>query len=261
MSHGARDRARPARDDRVSVILVPVSPSRCCPGCEVRAGLAVRVDPEDGADRGFGPAGPRRRRGAPRRRALALACVSAHSHAFQRELRGRASARRRAAEDDSGPGATRCTRPATAAHPESIREVARPVRPGTRGRYATVGEFHYVHHGPGRAVRERTAPRGRAEAARGRAPSRCCAWPTRAPGGPPRTAPGGPSPTGGSRRSRRVDALRASRGERPGEGSGSRRTRCAPSRAVAGGAGAAPGARAAAATSTSTSSRARSPRA
>ena len=80
------------------------------------------------------------------------AMANAHSHAFQRDLRGvgERPAPDAHAPTTSGPGATAMFRLAGALDPESMRDVA-----GARLRarwpppgYGAVGEFHYVHHQP-----------------------------------------------------------------------------------------------------------------
>jgi formimidoylglutamate deiminase len=79
------------------------------------------------------------------------AMVNAHSHAFQRDLRG--SAERPAPEahaaDDFWSWREAMYRLAVAHEPESMREVAgRVYREMAGAGYGAVGEFHYVHHQP-----------------------------------------------------------------------------------------------------------------
>jgi formimidoylglutamate deiminase len=79
------------------------------------------------------------------------AMVNAHSHAFQRDLRGRAE--RPAAEgqraDDFWTWREAMYRLAASLDPESMRDVAaRAYREMASAGYGAVGEFHYVHHRP-----------------------------------------------------------------------------------------------------------------
>jgi formimidoylglutamate deiminase len=86
-----------------------------------------------------------------RRTATAPAMVNAHSHAFQRDLRGRAErpAPEAQAADDFWSWREEMYRLAGALDPESMREVAgRAYREMAAAGYGAVGEFHYVHHRP-----------------------------------------------------------------------------------------------------------------
>src|SRR4051812_47883223 len=76
------------------------------------------------------------------------AMVNAHSHAFQRDLRGVAE-RPGAPGDDFWSWRTEMFRLAGALDPESMREVAGRVYGEMEAAgYGVVGEFHYVHHRP-----------------------------------------------------------------------------------------------------------------
>jgi formimidoylglutamate deiminase len=86
-----------------------------------------------------------------RRTAAAPAMVNAHSHAFQRDLRGRAErpAPEAQAADDFWSWREEMYRLAGSLEPESMREVAgRAYREMAAAGYGAVGEFHYVHHRP-----------------------------------------------------------------------------------------------------------------
>jgi formimidoylglutamate deiminase len=86
-----------------------------------------------------------------RRTAAAPAMVNAHSHAFQRDLRGRAErpAPEAQAADDFWSWREEMYRLAGSLDPESMREVAgRAYREMAAAGYGAVGEFHYVHHRP-----------------------------------------------------------------------------------------------------------------
>jgi formimidoylglutamate deiminase len=77
------------------------------------------------------------------------ALTSAHSHAFQRAMRGRAQ-RRASGKDDFWSWRTAMYEVADSLTPESLYQISRIAyeelrRDGVR----TVGEFHYVHHQPG----------------------------------------------------------------------------------------------------------------
>jgi formimidoylglutamate deiminase len=79
------------------------------------------------------------------------AMVNAHSHAFQRDLRGAAErpAPEAAGGDDFWSWREEMYRLATAHDPDSMRDVgARAYAEMVEGGYGAVGEFHYVHHGP-----------------------------------------------------------------------------------------------------------------
>ena len=79
--------------------------------------------------------------------ASAPAMVNAHSHAFQRDLRGRTE--RPAAGDDFWSWREAMYRLAGSLDPASMGEVAgRAYREMAAAGYGAVGEFHYVHHRP-----------------------------------------------------------------------------------------------------------------
>jgi len=76
------------------------------------------------------------------------AMVNAHSHAFQRDLRG-AAERPGAPGDDFWSWRTEMFRLAGALEPDSMRDVAaRVYGEMAAAGYGAVGEFHYVHHRP-----------------------------------------------------------------------------------------------------------------
>jgi formimidoylglutamate deiminase len=86
-----------------------------------------------------------------RRTATVPAMVNAHSHAFQRDLRGRGErpAPQAHAADDFWSWREAMYRLAGALDPESMRLVAaRAYREMAAAGYGAVGEFHYVHHRP-----------------------------------------------------------------------------------------------------------------
>jgi formimidoylglutamate deiminase len=77
--------------------------------------------------------------------------VNAHSHAFQRDLRGIAErpAPEAHAQDDFWSWRTAMFAAADALDPDRMRDVAARVYAEMRAAgYAVVGEFHYVHHQP-----------------------------------------------------------------------------------------------------------------
>jgi formimidoylglutamate deiminase len=83
------------------------------------------------------------------RTATIPAMVNAHSHAFQRELRGRTEAPARPGED-FWTWRTEMFRLAGYLGPDRMRDVAaRVYAEMARAGYGAVGEFHYVHHQPG----------------------------------------------------------------------------------------------------------------
>jgi formimidoylglutamate deiminase len=85
------------------------------------------------------------------RTATAPAMVNAHSHAFQRDLRGRGErpAPEAHAADDFWSWREAMYRLAGALDPESMRDVAtRAYDEMAAAGYGAVGEFHYVHHRP-----------------------------------------------------------------------------------------------------------------
>ncbi|MFO0664472.1 MAG: formimidoylglutamate deiminase [Polyangiaceae bacterium] len=88
--------------------------------------------------------GPLRREGD----ALYLpALATAHSHAFQRGMRGLAQRPQRTASDDFWTWRGQMYRAAMALTPESFEVVARVAfRELHRAGVRTVGEFHYIHH-------------------------------------------------------------------------------------------------------------------
>jgi formiminoglutamate deiminase len=86
------------------------------------------------------------------------ALATAHSHAFQRAMRGLAQ-RRGAGTDDFWTWRGQMYRLANEVDPESMERIARVAyRELARAGVRTVGEFHYVHHQPdGTPYAERTA--------------------------------------------------------------------------------------------------------
>ena len=82
------------------------------------------------------------------RTATVPAMVNAHSHAFQRDLRG-AAERPSSSGDDFWTWRTEMFRLAGALDPDTMREVAGRCYAEMRAAgYGAVGEFHYVHHQP-----------------------------------------------------------------------------------------------------------------
>ena len=82
-------------------------------------------------------------------RASIPAMPNAHSHAFQRALRGRAERPGGARDDDFWSWRTEMFALAEALDPTTMREVARDTYDEMVGAgYGVVGEFHYVHHQP-----------------------------------------------------------------------------------------------------------------
>ena len=86
------------------------------------------------------------------------ALTTAHSHAFQRAMRGKAQRRGddarsvRDARDDFWTWRGQMYRTAASLTPESIAAISRVAfRELARAGVSTVGEFHYVHHQPGGA--------------------------------------------------------------------------------------------------------------
>ena len=117
-----------------------------------RAGLAVELDPGTGrigavrAAAGL-PAGATRERLAGR--ALLPGFVNAHSHSFQRLLRGRGQTRGAHAGSDFWSWREAMYTAAAALSPDDVQDVARfcfieMLRAG----WTTVGEFHYLHNDP-----------------------------------------------------------------------------------------------------------------
>jgi formimidoylglutamate deiminase len=77
------------------------------------------------------------------------AMANAHSHAFQRDLRGAAERPSPGGEDDFWSWREAMYRLAGALDPDSLREVAgRVYAEMAAAGYGAVGEFHYVHHQP-----------------------------------------------------------------------------------------------------------------
>ena len=98
--------------------------------------------------------------------------ANAHSHAFQRALRGRAAG---AGAARSGAGASAMYELAGDSIPRATCRLARATfAEMALAGITAVGEFHYLHHGPGRRrptrTRTRSAERSIAAAARGRDP-------------------------------------------------------------------------------------------
>jgi formimidoylglutamate deiminase len=87
--------------------------------------------------------------GDPGARATVPAMPNAHSHAFQRALRGRAERPGGARDDDFWTWRTEMFRLADALEPTTMRQLAFETYSEMRGAgYGVVGEFHYVHHQP-----------------------------------------------------------------------------------------------------------------
>jgi formimidoylglutamate deiminase len=79
----------------------------------------------------------------------APAMPNAHSHAFQRELRGRAERSRTGDQDDFWTWRTEMFKLAAGLDPDTMRAVTeRAYREMAGAGYGAVGEFHYVHHQP-----------------------------------------------------------------------------------------------------------------
>ena len=82
-------------------------------------------------------------------RASIPAMPNAHSHAFQRALRGRGERPSPGHDDDFWTWRTEMFRLAEALDPTSMRQLARETYDEMVGAgYGVVGEFHYVHHQP-----------------------------------------------------------------------------------------------------------------
>jgi len=87
--------------------------------------------------------------GDPGARATIPAMPNAHSHAFQRALRGRAERPGGEGQDDFWTWRTEMFRLADALDPTTMRQVAFETYSEMRDAgYGVVGEFHYVHHQP-----------------------------------------------------------------------------------------------------------------
>jgi formimidoylglutamate deiminase len=112
---------------------------------DARDGVAVTV--EDGRVVEVGPTTDGERLPG---RALAPGFVNAHSHAFQRELRGRVERRDPDhPEDDFWTWRERMYALAEGLDPASMHEASRRCyREMLRAGYTSVAEFHYVHHRP-----------------------------------------------------------------------------------------------------------------
>jgi formiminoglutamate deiminase len=77
------------------------------------------------------------------------ALTTAHSHAFQRMMRGTAQRRGKDPRDDFWTWRGQMYRAATSLTPESLERVSRVAfRELRRAGVRTVGEFHYIHHQP-----------------------------------------------------------------------------------------------------------------
>ncbi len=75
--------------------------------------------------------------------------VNAHSHAFQRVIRGRTEHRSAASTDDFWSWREAMYRAASQLSPEDIYDVARMAyMEMLMAGITTVGEFHYLHHAP-----------------------------------------------------------------------------------------------------------------
>jgi formimidoylglutamate deiminase len=112
---------------------------------DARDGVAVTI--EDGRVVDVGPTTDGERLPG---RALAPGFVNAHSHVFQRELRGRVERRDPDhPEDDFWNWRERMYALAEGLDPASIHEASRRCyREMLRAGYTSVAEFHYVHHRP-----------------------------------------------------------------------------------------------------------------
>lgn len=87
-----------------------------------------------------------------RNRALLPGLVNAHSHAFQRAIRGRTERRTSAAHDNFWTWREAMYHAANRLSPEEVFDVSRMAfLEMARSGIAVVGEFHYLHHGPGGA--------------------------------------------------------------------------------------------------------------
>jgi formimidoylglutamate deiminase len=119
------------------------------PDASVRSGLAVEL--EDGRITALLPAGDAPS-GAVRlpRRLLIPGLVNAHSHAFQRALRGRVErVDPEHPHDDFWTWREEMYAAAGALDPEGVRRASEACfREARAAGYTTVGEFHYVHHQP-----------------------------------------------------------------------------------------------------------------
>ncbi len=83
-------------------------------------------------------------------RAVLPGLVNAHSHAFQRTIRGRTEHRTSAAHDDFWSWREAMYRAANRLSPEDLFHVSRMAfLEMARSGITVVGEFHYLHHGPG----------------------------------------------------------------------------------------------------------------
>ncbi len=85
-----------------------------------------------------------------RNRAVLPGLVNAHSHAFQRVIRGRTEYRTRAAHDNFWTWREAMYHAASGLSPEDVFDVSRMAfLEMARSGITTVGEFHYLHHAPG----------------------------------------------------------------------------------------------------------------
>ncbi len=127
-----------------------IEPGSVYVGGQLRAGLAVLVSAADGEGRILEVA-PHRDDGLPvvslPRAALLPGFVNAHSHAFQRALRG--WVQHAAGEDSFWSWRERMYGLATRLDPEAIGAVsALAFAEMLRAGFTSVGEFHYLHHQP-----------------------------------------------------------------------------------------------------------------
>lgn len=124
-----------------------LQPDRVLVGGDFVSGVAVTVEGERIAAVGPAPEVARRLPGC----ALVPGLVNAHSHAFQRVLRGRTE-HRVTGRDDFWSWRERMYQAAAALTPEEMEAVSRLafVEMALAG-ITSVGEFHYLHHQPGGA--------------------------------------------------------------------------------------------------------------
>jgi formimidoylglutamate deiminase len=117
-------------------------------------GAAVAVG-GDGRVVAVGPLSSRDFAGAPpvtllEGRALLPGFVNAHSHAFQRGIRGRTHTRRSEATDDFWSWRQSMHHATLSLDPDGLRALCtRVFREMLAAGFTSVGEFHYVHHAPG----------------------------------------------------------------------------------------------------------------
>jgi formimidoylglutamate deiminase len=111
--------------------------------------VSAGVGDASGAVGPSGAAGASGAVGAASARASIPAMPNAHSHAFQRALRGRAERIAPDSADDFWTWRTEMFRLAETLDPTSMRQLARETYDEMVGAgYGVVGEFHYVHHQP-----------------------------------------------------------------------------------------------------------------